>query len=69
MTAIHLLIWRDHRIVVPCGISGVRTLSTDRSLVDCEECLQLDPDRDPTPWCTACGPRHACTCGPIADND
>lgn len=28
-----------------------------------------DPEHDPTPWCLHCGPRSACTCGPIAAND
>lgn len=26
-------------------------------------------DTDPTPWCTHCGPKSACDCGPIAEND
>jgi len=24
---------------------------------------------DPTPWCLYCGPKSACTCGPIAENE
>ena len=24
---------------------------------------------DPTPYCTHCGPRSACDCGPIAENE
>lgn len=27
-----------------------------------------EPD-DPTPYCTHCGPRSACDCGPIAENE
>jgi hypothetical protein len=26
-------------------------------------------DTDPTPWCSHCGPKSACDCGPIAEND
>lgn len=26
-------------------------------------------DEDPTPWCLHCGPKSACTCGQIAENN
>lgn len=45
----------------------------------CEECewtygthaptCRNHPDHDPTPWCSHCGPRSACDCGPIAENE
>jgi hypothetical protein len=33
--------------------------------------LLSDEERDPTPWCTACGAKHKrdCHCGPIAENE
>jgi hypothetical protein len=31
----------------------------------------IDPDYDPTPWCSGCGAMKPsqCDCGPIADNN
>ncbi len=31
--------------------------------------LKSKPDTDPTPYCLHCGPKSACTCGPIARNN
>jgi hypothetical protein len=31
--------------------------------------LMCGCDYDPTPWCLHCGPREACDCGPIAENN
>jgi len=30
---------------------------------------EWEKNDDPTPWCLHCGPRSACDCGPIADNN
>ena len=38
----------------------------------CSKCGEhtdyIDLDPDPTPWCTYCGDKINCTCGPIAEN-
>jgi hypothetical protein len=47
----------DGEFYCPCGMDWRRSK------------VPGHPSYDPTPWCTACGPRHACTCGPITDND
>lgn len=42
---------------------------------DCLDIVQHDdscrhsPDYDPTPYCLHCGPKSACDCGPIAENN
>ncbi len=28
-----------------------------------------EADYDPTPYCSACGPKASCKCGPIAENE
>lgn len=30
---------------------------------------EWETNDDPSPWCLHCGPRSACDCGPIADNN
>jgi hypothetical protein len=43
-------------------------------VLDAKGCLnckpELDPDYDPTPWCTWCGAKthDRCGCGPFAEN-
>lgn len=37
----HYCTWINHQMAVPCGATGERTLSSQRAMVDCPDCLRL----------------------------
>jgi len=57
------------------GHKDIKYTSLDVIAYDCERCgrtiSEIDPDYDPTPWCSGCGAMKAkqCHCGPRAEND